>query len=147
MSYTRFLCINGEKELRIGKQEILKIQNKNEDIVTERDRILEDIIKYYEELDSSQQKVNNRHRQAEGWVIRNVGSKEIPDIALEEIDHALSKMKNNKAPRPDKIIIEMIKEACTKLKSEIANLFDLCLQLNTVPKSCSVAEVVIIHKT
>lgn len=43
-------------------------------------------------------------------------------------------MKKNKAPGPDNILIEMLKEADDNLKTLIGTLLNKCLEMEDIPK-------------
>lgn len=66
----------------------------------------------------------------------NTYIEELPEedgITLEEVHEALSKLKNRKAPGPDRIVNEMLKYGGTELKRAITLLFQKIISTQKVP--------------
>ena len=66
--------------------------------------------------------------------ITNVGSEDIPDITVEEMQYALKHTKNAKAPGPDDIIIETIKHGGDALQGMMLRLLNRCLEEGNIPE-------------
>lgn len=75
-----------------------------------------------------------------------MGSEEIPEISLQEIDYALRKMKNGKSPGEDQITSEMLKMGGKVLKEAVGMLLNKCLKEGRIPESRNNAEIVLIYK-
>lgn len=56
---------------------------------------------------------------------------DMPEISIEEVEYAVSKMKNNREPEGPSMVIDTIKLERLILKSKIKILFNLCLDQNT----------------
>lgn len=59
---------------------------------------------------------------------------------MTEIRIALSKMKKNKACGDDGIVVEAIKTGALTLLKKIRSLFNICLQVSTIPAKWSNAK-------
>lgn len=113
---------------------------------TDRKEILRVVKEFYEELYASvKQKppeVNNQTMP----VITNVGSEDMPEITIDEVEAALKEMKNNKAPGDDELPIEAVKKGGEVMLQAVTALFNKCLEQEKVAESWTNAEVVLIHK-
>jgi hypothetical protein len=78
--------------------------------------------------------------------ILNVGSQDLPEISTDEIDLALSNMKNNKAPGEDRITSDIIKMGGCELKEAIKILLNKCLEEGKIPDNWTNAEVKLLYK-
>lgn len=58
--------------------------------------------------------------------IVNIGSEKIPKITVEEVGNALNKMKNNKAPVEEKIMVDILKECCPMVTEKLCNIINIC---------------------
>ena len=70
----------------------------------------------------------------------------MPSVTQSEVRYALSKMKNDKAPGPDGIMIEQLKSGGAIIHQELARLFTKCIETTNVPKSWKGSELILIHK-
>ncbi|KAI5646414.1 angiotensin-converting enzyme domain-containing protein [Phthorimaea operculella] len=123
-------------KLSKGKNQIFKLLNKNNQVVTDRDELLEIARNYYANLYRSSTTPNDMqpvdtNTQSQTPEVRarisNVGSEEIPDVTPDEIELALRKMKNRRAPGEDGIIPEMLKTTGKWFWEALASLFSKCL--------------------
>lgn len=135
-----------KKRINLGKQELVKIQNEQGKTITEREDILQVIEKYYTDLFKNKITPSKIHQETSKRVIRNVGSEEIPEITMEEINNALKMMKKNRTPGPDSVIIEMINQTDENFRSRLKILYNLCLETGNIPQEWQMAEVVLVHK-
>jgi len=92
-------------------------------VTTNRERILERCVEFYENLykDAAQ---NIVQKEAE----------EVPPILNSEIEHAMQKMKKRKAPGEDQVVIEMLKAGGDIVKEKIRELFNIVIRREQVPK-------------
>lgn len=135
------------KQLSTGKSEIIQLKSKQGKITSNREEMINLVEEFYRELYTSRQKEKlNPNILTRGQGIINQGSEEIPDITIEEIRGALSKMKNNKAPGEDEVTVEAIKVGGPLLLQKIRTLFNLCLQNSTVPQKWQEASTILLHK-
>lgn len=74
------------------------------------------------------------------------GEAQIEEITLEEVKKALKQMKNNKAPGPGDLPIELIKHATTKALEVICTLFNKCLQGDDIPTDWKISYINPIYK-
>ena len=80
------------------------------------------IKEFYEDLYST--KITNRTNKVQN---------NIPDILIGEIEMALNSMQNDRAPGPDHITIDMIKNRGTTVLKSIQELFNRCLKEKKIP--------------
>jgi len=73
-------------------------------------------------------------------------SNEVETIQLEEIIKALRKMKNNKAPGPGDLPIELIKHATTRVLELFCIIFNKCLTGDSIPKEWKISHIMSIYK-
>ena len=66
--------------------------------------------------------------------LRNYKNSNMENISFEEINTAINKFKNNKAPGPDNFKIEMVKELWRTKPTVILNLFNNCFEQECFPK-------------
>lgn len=71
---------------------------------------------------------------------------ETKPFTLNELNQTTKKLKNNGAPGPDGIHNKMIKEASTKFKAIILNLFNATLFKKQLPQAWKIAKVTMIRK-
>ena len=60
--------------------------------------------------------------------------------------NSMKEMKKNKAPGPDDLDINVIKEAGEPLAKELTKLYNFCLQQKRIPDVWKESELIIIHK-
>ena len=70
----------------------------------------------------------------------------ILEIKEDEIQNAMKKMKQGKAPGPDGITLELIMEGGEIILQHLRTLFTQCLKLGRVPKSWKHGQIISIHK-
>jgi hypothetical protein len=67
-------------------------------------------------------------------------------ITLEEVEHAIAKQKNHKAPGHDGIQAECLKQGLKPLAEALHRLFNLLFELGFTPESWQLANTILIHK-
>ncbi|NNK28772.1 MAG: reverse transcriptase family protein, partial [Flavobacteriaceae bacterium] len=125
-----------KKNNNIGKQEIFTLNDKYGNEITNQEDILNRIKEFYECLYDST------------IPIRNINSNEdnVPPIEKDEVELAIRDMKKDKAPGPDEIDIDTIKEAGEPMIRELTKLFNLCLQSHKIPALWKDSELILIYK-
>lgn len=130
-------------KLALGRTEIIKLENADGQIVTNKQEILETVKDFYANLYCK----NEQLRYTEDIPrVLNQGSEEMPDITEEEVLKSMSEMKNNKAPGEDDIVIEAVREGGEQLLKAITKLFNKCLMETTTPTNWNNAIIIIMHK-
>jgi len=75
-----------------------------------------------------------------------VGSEEVPEINIGELEIALHQMKNRKSPGEDQITSEMIKIGGETLISHVRLLLNECLTESNIPTKWQNAEAILLYK-
>ena len=125
----------------------MKLQNRNNEIEHNRDKLIKIVEKFYEKLYRRCRNENSTllFITAEKEVL-NQESEDMPEITRGEIQHALRKMKNNRSPSDDEIVIEAIKIEREIIMKKIEAFFNLCLQDTTIPYRWNNAVMILLHK-
>ncbi|XP_039274981.1 uncharacterized protein LOC120349093 [Nilaparvata lugens] len=74
-----------------------------------------------------------------GIDVEEIVIREAEPIKLEEIKTALLKMKNNKAPGPGDLPIELIKNATMRMLELLCEIFNRCLKGDQIPKDWKIS--------
>lgn len=127
------------------RKEIVKLTNKNGDLVTDKSQILKVVEEFYEDLYKSKAENDTEDKERKRVVI-NVNSEEIPSISREEIERALKETKHGKAAGDDDIVVEMLKDGGEVIIEKLIKLFNLCLEKEDIPGAWANAIVVLIYK-
>jgi len=126
-----------KQKLSPGKQKIITLLDKDGNEIKDQDMILKRIEEFYEELyDSSM----------EAEVLEHENEEEIPIVTSWEVLHALRAMKRGKAPGPDGILIDTIKEGGDVITKELAKLYTACINQGKVPEKWKEANMIILFK-
>src|SRR3977135_1465407 len=88
-------------ETKEGKSLMVAIRNKDGSIATDRDKIVERCAEFCRELYSS---------TADRPAIKTSDEDSVPEVLSAEVQHAVKQMKNNKAPRDNGVVIDIVKE-------------------------------------
>ena len=67
-------------------------------------------------------------------------------ITKREIENAINTMNTGKAPGPDKITIDLLKDTGTIIHHKLANLYTTCLKDNKIPEDWNNAIIILLHK-
>jgi hypothetical protein len=129
----------------LGKSEIYALQDKEGNIVSDRDELLRITEDFYSHLYSSKS-VDENDERLNSVRIQNVNSEEIPDIDKDEIRFALQTMKENKSPGDDQIVVEMITGGGVKVIEAVQILLNKCIHEGRIPKVWNNAETIILFK-
>jgi len=104
-------------------------------ITTSRERILERCAEFYESL----------YKDA-AHNIMPMEAEEVPSILDSEIEYAMKKMKNQKAPGEDQVVIKMLKAGGEIVRRKIKELFDNVIRSEQVSKEWKNAIITLIFK-
>uniref|UniRef100_A0A2A4J310 Endonuclease/exonuclease/phosphatase domain-containing protein n=1 Tax=Heliothis virescens TaxID=7102 RepID=A0A2A4J310_HELVI len=124
-------------KLSSGKKEIFQLFNNRNEVISNREQLLDIARTFYSSLYES--KVLDQSRENETYRTRppviNIGSEEIPDVLVDEIELALHQMKNGKAPGQDNILPDMLKLGPPGLRNALAFLFtNQIFRSNRIPQ-------------
>ncbi|KAH7684588.1 protein F43G9.7 [Aphelenchoides avenae] len=115
------------------------LRDEEGELQTEREAIEEVCRRFYTTLFDSKVEVE---RTQEGPAERTAP---LP-VTDSEVEDALKKFKNGKAPGPDGITAEMLKKGGHLLWKRIAKLFTLCLRTRRIPLKWKESRTVLLHK-
>lgn len=76
----------------------------------------------------------------------NIEEHVIEEITIEEVKRELQKMKNNKAPGPGDLPIELLKHATNKALEILCSIFNKCLFGETLPQDWKLSNIISIYK-
>ena len=71
---------------------------------------------------------------------------EIPLITASEVRHAIRKPKKYKAPGPDNISNDLLKNTGKVLLTKLAELFNECLHQSKIPQDWQTAAIILLNK-
>jgi len=148
---TEAIAANGNMKVLRAKlstfhKKIFRLKDKDGVLQTDQNKLLEITREFYKDLYASIRSKPSTGGTATRPVIMNVGSEEMPDITMDEVQTALDEMKNGKAPGEDDIPIEAIKEGGRALLEMITALFNKCLEQTKVPEMWENAIITLLHK-
>ncbi|KAH7718827.1 protein F43G9.7 [Aphelenchoides avenae] len=115
------------------------LRDEDGELQTEREAIEEVCRRLYTTLFDSKAEVE---RTEEGPAERTT----LLPVTDLEVEAALKKFKNGKAPGPDGITAEMLKKGGLLLWKRIAKLFTLCLRTRRIPLKWKESRTVLLHK-
>ena len=124
-------------KLKEGKPLMTSIKAADGKIITGRMQVLERCAEFYEKLYSS---------SASRPVATPSAQDNVPDVLPDEVQLAMSQMKNNKATGDDGIPIDMLKLGGYMTCKKIARLFTNCLRDRSTPKEWGNAVIILLHK-
>jgi len=111
------------------------IRDRQGKILTDKKEIRKRWSEYCSELYSEQPEQEITKREIEELrKISPPGTDREPDILLEEVEHAIKKLRNNKSPGHDNITAEMIKQGGEPLSKEIHKLCNLAWEQGRAPE-------------
>ena len=123
------------------------IRDRQGKILTDKKEIRKRWSEYCSELYSEQPEQEITKREIEE--LRKIlppGTDREPDILLEEVEHAIKKLRNNKSPGHDNITAEMIKQGGEPLSKEIHKLCNLAWEQGRAPEEWKKSILITIHK-
>ncbi|KAI5726940.1 hypothetical protein M8J76_011469 [Diaphorina citri] len=127
---------------------IHKMKREDGTITTNREEILEEATKYYENL----YKNENTQMELETY-IEHTGTKENREefnkrysIMKEEIDKAIDELKKEKAPGHDCITNELIITGREYLVPKLQEIFNRVMHERTIPEQWSISKIILLYK-
>ena len=115
-------------QARFQKTGILKASGET---TTNRDRIAERAKEFHKDLYFSNRRHGNQQRDYE--IIHDI-ARFLP-VTAREVENAINTMKKGKAPGPDNITIELLRDAGELIHQKPADLFTTCLRQCKIPMS------------
>ncbi|KAH7706674.1 hypothetical protein AAVH_26088 [Aphelenchoides avenae] len=112
----------------------------NGELQTERDAVEEICRSFYTQLFESKVEVPRQRRADTGE------EAEVPPVTADEVEAALSTMKNGKAPGPDGVKAETLKAGGPTLWKHLARLFTQCLRKKKIPPQWKESTTVLLYK-
>jgi hypothetical protein len=134
-----------QAKLSTGRNQITSLYREDGSESSNRMETIQIAEHFYKQLYSSKIPEASHQSQPRPSIPR-VGSEEIPEITIPELQHALNSMKNKKAPGPDEIVIEAIKHGGENLQTALTVLLNRCLDEQTIPDDWNNAVITLIHK-
>lgn len=125
------------KELTNKKDWIVQMKNKNRLKENRRKGILGIATSYYKEL--------YQHTTAEK-VIELMETSSVPSIMQEEVEFALVSQKDDKAPGPDGINNEILKQAKETITPILTEIFNDILNTETIPQQWTESNIILLYK-
>jgi hypothetical protein len=120
-----------------NKKRIVALKAEDGSIITDRRQILGRCADFYRKLYSSNVERPN---------LETSTGEHLPPVMTSEVDSALKHMKRNKAPGPDGIMIDTIKEGGSEVTEQLARLFTSCIKHGSVPQIWNNAAIILLHK-
>ena len=138
---------SAKKKLCIGKTQMTALKEEDGSVTRNRDRIVERAKQFYEKLYSSDQDSNTIDDSEElNKLNSSLHPLPVPEIAADEIEHTIHQLKRGKAPGPDNITPDVLRDAGPSILKPLANLYTECLKQNKIPESWHSAIVILLHK-
>ena len=130
-----------------GKTHMTAIKEEEGSVTRNRDRIVERAKEFYEKLYSSDINNNSVVEDEEfNELSTTYTTFPVPEISQDEVEHTIHELKREKAPGPDNITPDMLKDAGPPILKSLANLFTECLKQNKIPKTSHNAIIILLHK-
>lgn len=126
------------------KNWIPKLRDKNGKLETDRDKILEVAASYYENLYSS--RLNRNERENLEPELTESLDDQIEEISIEEMEVALSNLKNKKAVGEDQIPTELLKICDAQFLDELRKVFNEILKTEIIPNEWLCSTIILFFK-
>ncbi|KAK8777926.1 hypothetical protein V5799_020732 [Amblyomma americanum] len=129
-----------KRKLGLGKNHIYALRDKQGNVISNMDKIVNVAEEFYTDLYSSQcnQSVNEKDSSAQQCVI--------PPVTKDEVMKALEAMKRGKAAGEDQVTADLLKDEGDIVLEKLATLYMQCLMTSTVPEAWKNANIILIHK-
>ncbi len=143
-----------KQKLTCGKQKIKSLfdETREDQELTDQDMILKRIEEFYELYNSSVSGNLNLERESDEIPLRSKvwrvskDTIEIAEFTYWEVQHALRSMKRGKAPGPDNILTDTIKEGEDFIAKVLAKLSTACITQGIVPEKWKEVNMIIFFK-
>ena len=133
------------RELTKGYKIINKLKNEVGILKTGKKEVMEIATDYYRKLYDTQENEEG-NRLAREKVMKNDNEPIFPEIMQNEIESNLKEAKVGKAPGPDGIENNTLKQLSMALIPVLAKLFNKITESEEIPHSWKLSEIIILHK-
>jgi hypothetical protein len=132
-----------KKAVSDGKNCILKIKNDKDELLTDRDAIVEEFSKFYEKLYASTLSADERAQRLPD--LSQISS-DIDEISFEEMKSALVALKNDRSPGDDGVTAELLKICSDEVIEKFQLQFNQILVTEKVPVEWLESTIILVHK-
>ena len=129
-----------KEKLSQGKLQFTGVLEEDGSLTTNRDGIVRRAREYYQKLYSSERpRCYNRERYQRS-------PHNFPEITAWEVRLVIKQMKKGKAPGPDNITLDLIRDADEPIHVRLARLFNECLKKSKTPEEWNKAILILLYK-
>ena len=125
-----------------SRKRLIKLRKENGSFTKNKKELLEEIHKFYTDL------YQDDHREVENPSESNTTNEAmcIPKVLPEEVERAIKETKPRKAGGLDGVTNDMLKSCGRETHKILADLFNKCVELNSIPVNWEDAKMILIHK-
>jgi hypothetical protein len=128
-----------------NKSWIPQLRDEKGVVVSRRDDVLEVAAKFYENLFKSTLPVDENLGTKDESLL-NPDEEELEKITLDELEYALSSVKNGKAVGPDGLTTDLLKISKEEGLNAVVDLFNKILESEEIPSQWYDSTIILIHK-
>jgi hypothetical protein len=133
---------NIKNQTKNFKPRINICKDKNENLISDRDKIIERWKEHFNELLNKHHSINTINETQEIHTAENL----IPEPSIEEVEKAVDKLKNNKSGGEDSITAELLKYGGKEIRNKLHLLITKIWQTESLPNEWLTSLIVPIHK-
>lgn len=137
---------NAKQGIKKGmKNWIPKLKDQNGTILTDRDEILDAAATFYEHLYTSRLSESEK-KDLEPNLSEDDDDEELDEIGIEELESALTSLKNKKAVGDDQIPTELLKKCDSNTLDELRKIFNEILKSEIIPQEWLCSTIILFFK-